>query len=277
MSNSNEQAQSQSKLVVTKKPIKLQYQPGDRITYEGISVSRIDETTGLEQDVSTMVTYMPKAGDTWAKDTKKIDVIITDPETNATTTLELKRKPKPWWLILVAVALIFGAVIAYAVGSWRDPAAKKGYYEGKTQEEIQEDLDSKVDWYSMEISCASRIEMTEGETEAEARIENVAANHCDQRVKIYLSDKPDDILYESGAIHPGEYIQTVRFAHPLEVGTYDLTVEFQGYSQNISLVSDEGQLLGHDRFGASAAAEVTLFVRPSDVTYEQAEPTTTEN
>ena len=169
----------------------------------------------------------------------------------------------------VAAALLATLVVAAAiiVSTWGDPRARRGYYDGKTPEEIRDDLDSQVDWYSMEISVAATINVREGETEAEARIENVANNHCDQKVRIYPAGDPDDVLYQSGAIAPGEYIQYVELAHPLEVGTHQLTVEFQGYERGVTLLSDEGQLLGHDRFGASCAAEITLNVLPADVEY----------
>lgn len=169
---------------------------------------------------------------------------------------------------LVATAALLVVVVAYAILCWGDPRARKGYYQGKSEEEIRSDLDEQVDWYAMEISVASVMEMDEGQTRAEARLENVVNNHCDQKVRMYLTENPDDVLFQSGAIAPGEYMQYVDLAHPLPVGSNKVTVEFQGYEQQPTLVSDEGQLLGHDRFGASAAAEVTILVRPSNVSYD---------
>lgn len=166
-------------------------------------------------------------------------------------------------LILVAV------VVSVLLGLWKDPRARKGYYEGKSTEEIQHDLDSQVDWYAMEISVAGAMEITEGQTQVEARLENVVNNHCDQKVRMYLTDDPSDVLFTSGALSPGEYLQYVELAHPLPVGRHNVTVEFQGYEQSPTLISDEGHVLGHDRFGASAAAEVTIDVLPSNVTYEE--------
>ena len=141
--------------------------------------------------------------------------------------------------------------------------ARKGHYEGKAREEIQRDLDQDIAWYSMEISVASRVTMAEGSTSCELRVENVEANHCDQKVRVWETGHEDDVLFESGAIAPGEYLQWVELAHPLEVGVHTLTVQFQGYEQSPTLLSDEGQLLGHDTFGASCAAEVTVEVVPT--------------
>ena len=160
---------------------------------------------------------------------------------------------------LVLVLVVAGVAVALLLG-WGDPRARKGYYEGKTPDEIREDLDSQVDWYAMEISVASSMQMEEGQTRVEARLENVPNNHCDQKVRMYVTGHPEDVLYQSGAIAPGEYVQYVDLAHSLPKGTHDVTVEFQGYDRMPTLVSDEGALLGHNRFGASAAAQVAINV-----------------
>ena len=180
----------------------------------------------------------------------------------------LKRKKAKRALITGVSLLLVATLVALLMGSWKDPRAKKGYYEGKTPEDIQQDLDSQVDWYAMEISVAGAMQMVEGQTRVEARLENVANNHCDQKIRMYPTNDPSDVLFSSGALSPGEYLQYVELAHPLAVGRHDVTVEFQGYERTPTFMSDEGQILGHDRFGASAAAEVTIDVLPSNVTYE---------
>ena len=152
--------------------------------------------------------------------------------------------------VLVATAALLVVVVAYAILCWGDPRARKGYYQGKSEEEIRSDLDEQVDWYAMEISVASVMEMDEGQTRAEARLENVVNNQ------------------QASTFWQKDMMQYVDLAHPLPVGSNKVTVEFQGYEQQPTLVSDEGQLLGHDRFGASAAAEVTILVRPSNVSYD---------
>lgn len=172
---------------------------------------------------------------------------------------------KPIVAVAVAIASLF---VAYALFSWGDPRARKGYYEGKSPEEIQRDLDQQVEAYSMEISVASSMQVREGETHVEARVENVVNNHCDQKIRMYPTADPSDVLFESGALAPGEYLQFVELAHPLPVGRNSVTVEFQGYEQSPTLFSDEGAFLGHDRFGASAAAEVTIDVLPADTSRE---------
>lgn len=176
----------------------------------------------------------------------------------------LVERMHPSLLPLVVALLIATAVTAACIlGSWGDPTARKGHYEGKTTAEIRADLDQDIAWDEMEISVASHVTMTEGSTSCELRVENVESNHCDQKVRVWETGSEDDVLYESGAISLGEYLQTVELAHPLEVGTHTLTVQFQGYEQSPTLISDEGRVLGHDTFGASCAAEVTVEVVPA--------------
>lgn len=165
--------------------------------------------------------------------------------------------------VAIAALAASGVAVALLLNGWGDPTARRGHYEGKTREEIQRDLDEDVAWHSMEISVASRVTMAEGSTSCELRVENVEANHCDQKVKVWESGNPDDVLFESGAIAPGEYLQRVDLAHPLEVGGHTLTVQFQGYERQPTLISNEGAVLGHDTFGASCAAEVLVEVVPA--------------
>lgn len=159
-------------------------------------------------------------------------------------------------LIILIILLLLGLAFC----SWRDPNAKRGHFGDESPDQVQADLDNMVAADSMAISVAPAFELKAGETTLEARIENEKANHCDQRVRIYPADDANDVLFESGAIAPGECIKEVELAHPFEPGSYELIVEFQGYERMPSLVSDEGRVLGHDRFGAACAAQVTLSV-----------------
>jgi hypothetical protein len=160
----------------------------------------------------------------------------------------------------VIVCVIVVAVMALLSQTcWKDPGVERGHIEGigiggeGTPGEVGAD--------EMAISVAGVMEIAEGETRLEARVENAEANHCDQKVRMYLADSPDDVLFESGAIGPGEYLRYVDLAHPLEAGTHLMVVEFQGYESDVSVVSDEGVPLGHNKFGSSCAAEVEVRVR----------------
>lgn len=174
-------------------------------------------------------------------------------------------------LALVVLGLAFAAAALQAPrlleAGWKDPRVNLGSYDALAREgDEARDLDrqAEADAYSMDISCAAAMELEEGQTSVEARLENPSTNHCDQRIRIFERERPDDLLFESGALSPGEQLQTVDLSHPLEAGTHHAVVEFQGYERGVSLLSNEGRLLGHNSFGASCAAEVDIICRPQE-------------
>lgn len=189
-----------------------------------------------------------------------------------------RRETTPGWFLgrghAIAMATLAPTVAASALlapglleAGWKDPQCRPGSYEapaGARGEVPDADRRTEADACSMDISCAAAMELEEGQTFVEARLENPSTNHCDQRIRIFERERPDDVLYESGALSPGEQLQSVELRHPLEAGTHHAVVEFQGYERGISLLSSEGRLLGHDSFGASCAAEVDIICRPQD-------------
>lgn len=179
--------------------------------------------------------------------------------TNETRNTEEREGERRRAVLIICVCVI-ALVLLLAHACWRDPNASPGHFEDETEEEIKADLDAKVGSDSMEISVAGVMEIAEGSTTLEARLENVEENHCDQKVRMFLADDPSDVLFESGAIAPGECMRYVELAHPLAEGTHEMVVEFQGYEPRINLLPERGPILGHERFGASCAALVEVRV-----------------
>lgn len=169
--------------------------------------------------------------------------------------------------ILFAAAIVAAAGVAgayfYLNSQWLDPNAQKGYYEGKTEQEIIDDLNQEVAWYSMQISCSPSIRMHPGSAQATGvNVENIENNHCAQRFTITLQET-GEVLYESGALNPGEYIADIEMSRALDEGVYTANIEFQGYEENATLFSD-GQLYGHAKFGTPANAVVLIIVTDDD-------------
>lgn len=182
-----------------------------------------------------------------------------------------KKKPvraKRVGIVAIVLSLILGLTFGYLTinqpSDWGDPSAREGYYEGKTDEEIIADLNAKVAEGEFNISCNSIMTKNEDGT-YNARLENIKANHRDCKVTIYLTygadnkpdvdgnkdgsaDDADDVIYQSGAFSPGEYIENVELTKYLPKGTYDITVLFTTYTQDT-----------HQKTGA-AAAEAQLVV-----------------
>ena len=169
-----------------------------------------------------------------------------------------KGRDERWRRIVIILVIVVAIAALLSRTCWKDPGAVRGHVEGIGLG--HEGAPAEVGWDEMAISVACVMELAEGETRLEARVENVEANHCDQKVRMYLADNPDDVLFESGAIGPGEYLRYVDLAHPLEAGNHLMVVEFQGYECSTSVISDEGVPLGHDKFGASCSAEVEVRV-----------------
>lgn len=150
--------------------------------------------------------------------------------------------------ILLALTLAFFILQFCTRDTWYAGDAQIGSYEGKTAEEIQADLNRRVEEGMMNISMSSVITFANGTSQGEARIENIEANQKDQKVTITLIDT-DEVVYESDALAPGQYIQYITLNKNLPAGTYEAVAMFDGY-----------ELETHKKIG-SAGVKVKLVVQ----------------
>ena len=165
------------------------------------------------------------------------------------------RRARRWPLLVAAViALAAAGAAAWTLlapaapeDSWYDAGAAAGSYKGKSDEEVKADLEKAVAEGMMNISIASNIKASAQTGQAEARIENIAANKVDQKVTLELEDS-GEVIYESGAIAPGSHVQTVQLDAGLEPGSYNVLATFDGYDTET-----------REKKG-TAAAQVTLTV-----------------
>lgn len=128
----------------------------------------------------------------------------------------------PLVLVSAAAAGVFllktpnSAKQAFAPGA-RDPNATVGQYEGKSEAEIQAELDKVVQEGMFNISINPDI-----------RMENIPANH--HLMSVTLSrDDTGEVLYASGLIEPGYHIQAVPLETVLPGGSYTATALFTAY------------------------------------------------
>ena len=118
----------------------------------------------------------------------------------------------PLVLVSAATAGVFllktpnSAKQAFAPGA-RDPNATVGQYEGKSEAEIQAELDKVVQEGMFNISINPDIRMTSGRAEADT----------------------GEVLYASGLIEPGYHIQAVPLETVLPGGSYTATALFTAY------------------------------------------------
>ncbi|WP_165062629.1 hypothetical protein [Adlercreutzia sp. ZJ154] len=133
-------------------------------------------------------------------------------------------------IVIAVLAIIVACVFTYLwwqdqqVGS-RDSNALIGQLEGKSQEEIQAELDRKVEEGMFNISIASRVEFESGTSKGPLRIENVPGNRYLMQVEI-LRDDTGEVIYKSGVIDPNYHIQEAELDVALPAGTYECTALF---------------------------------------------------
>lgn len=131
--------------------------------------------------------------------------------------------------VLVLLALLgFLWFATHDAGPARDPNAALGQLEGKTQEEIQAELDRTVAEGMLTISIASFVEFPDGQSEGELKIENAPGNHYLMKVTI-TRDDTGETVYESGIIEPNRHIQKAKLAVDLDAGEYPCTAVFDAY------------------------------------------------
>jgi hypothetical protein len=165
-----------------------------------------------------------------------------------------KRRIWPW---IVAVCILLLALLAawwfliyqpsLAKDDWYDGGMTIGSYEGKSQEDIEAALNAQVKEGEMNITCAPVINVDSSTRQADIRMENIEANHVDQKFTITSED--GTVLYQSGAVSPGNHIQTVTLDSVPSAGTHNVTVTFQGYDRDT-----------HKAKGGTAAFSVQLVV-----------------
>ena len=125
-----------------------------------------------------------------------------------------------------------------------DQSAIDGELPGKTEEEIQKELNAKVEEGMFNISINPEIRVDGSTDVGNARIENIKANHYLMQVDIKEGEK---ILYSSGNIRPGQYIDNIKMAD-MDSGEYDAQAVFT------ALDTESGEVVGR------AGAVVKLYV-----------------
>lgn len=124
------------------------------------------------------------------------------------------------------------------------------------------DLNAQVADGEMNVSIANTIRFPNGsQNDGVAHIENIAANHVDQKFLIYLADS-EELLYESGAIAPNSHIDTIRLNRYLEPGRYKAIAIITGYeTSNGDAIADFFNSLfnNHKKVG-TLGAQINLVV-----------------
>jgi flagellar basal body-associated protein FliL len=186
------------------------------------------------------------------KMTEEIKDVVANEEAKATVKEKKNGNKTNKILIAIIIVLLLGIGgylgYNYYANNIYSSDQTMGYFQDKTEEEIQAELDELQAKSNMTINCASRMVVEAGTNQCTARIQNVESNNFDQKVTITLQDT-GEVIYESdGMIAPGYCVETIELNKVLDKGSYKVDVLFTGYD-----------LVTHDEAG-SVGATVDLVV-----------------
>jgi hypothetical protein len=170
---------------------------------------------------------------------------------------EKKQKKIPWFrlLVILLMLVIIALLLKQFVLKKAEPEdtlansikAKLGQLDGKTEEEIQAELDRVIEEGMFHISINTNPVFTDGKSEGNLEIENVPNNHYSMDVQITLKDS-GELVYDSGLIEPNYHIQTDTLSKELEAGEYPAVATFYAYDTDTQ-----------DEIG-STGCEITMYV-----------------
>ena len=163
-----------------------------------------------------------------------------------------KKSQRKWTVLAVVLLLLIVAAVAAFVwltspdpnrdGLQPDANAKIGSLSGDF-----DDLDKIVDEGMLTFSINVTPSFADGTSPGNLMIENAEINNNRFTCAIYRKDTGEQI-YQSGALDPGQYIETAPLSADLEPGTYPCTAYFSTYK-----LSDNTPI-------GQAAAEITVYV-----------------
>lgn len=141
-----------------------------------------------------------------------------------------KKKKVVIILLIVAVAVLAACLVwqnrpKEAPSAERDPNAALGQLEGKSGQEVVDELNKIVEQGMFNVAINTKVKMENGKSEADLRIENIPANHYLMKVQITLDDT-GEVIYTSGLIEPNYHIQSAKLDKELGKGTYKATALF---------------------------------------------------
>ena len=167
---------------------------------------------------------------------------------------EVKKKGKKWLIILSLLLLVGGCSVWMVYNKtdlWLDPDQSEGTLDGMSKEEIQKLMNEKVEEGQFMISINTNPVFPDGKSEGTLRIENSPQNRYLMIVKIYRNEngKQGELIYESGAIKPGNKIEKAKLDVDLPKGNYPVLVYFEGYQEKSK------------EYVGKAGSELTIHVR----------------
>lgn len=129
----------------------------------------------------------------------------------------------------------------------KDLDALAGVLPGKSPKEIQDALNQVVQEGMVNISINPDPTFENGKAEGNISIENIKGNHYALQVDVILNT--GEVVYSSGIIDPGYYIEKCKLKKNLPKGDYPATASFTAY-----------YLDNYEDVLAKVNAEITLHI-----------------
>ena len=149
-----------------------------------------------------------------------------------------KKGSRKWKYLLLLLILI--AAAAAGIFLWNyyqkekqavsDRDARMGIMPGMSEEDIQERLNQTVAEGMMNVSINPSPVFKDGKSKGNLRIENIKANHYSYIITIYL-EEGNELVYQSGLLAPGYYIENAKLKKNLKKGNYPATALFEAYQE----------------------------------------------
>lgn len=153
-----------------------------------------------------------------------------DEETLEQYNPNTKRRKRNTHLVIVVILLIGGVIAGglYYIGSAPksqfdlDRDALEGWLPGKSQEDIEEELNRIIDASRFNVTINPMAVVSKYKI-ANFMIENVPANNYWMQVSVYYQDMKgeEQLLYESKLIQQGYFIEKAEVTHLPNAGEYN--------------------------------------------------------
>lgn len=145
-----------------------------------------------------------------------------------------KRKKKGWVILLIL--LLLAALAAGGYFTWRqlnkkeviEPNATIGIMPGKTDQEIIDELNRKVDERSIALTINPAPVAENGASDVNWMYENPQSNEKYTKLEVYRDDT-GELIYETGMMVNGSYVEAAPLKVDLPAGTYACTAYVHGY------------------------------------------------
>lgn len=141
---------------------------------------------------------------------------------------ERKRHGAAFWVgIIAAFICLLGA--AWLIWGMIDTPVERqgdlGDISSLSDAEIQQQIDDLIRDSMFSISIASQVDLEDGSSEGELKIENPASNAYLMRVAIVI-EGTGQTIYETGIIEPNHHIRSDKLSVELPAGSYDCIARF---------------------------------------------------